>query len=124
VAAAAIAAARRADLPVLAHTAGTVPGAWSFDLGADAGTARAIQKAAAAAHESQSSALPRLIRRLDRLGRLEHLRWLVAPAWARRIPETLEETCPTARRPPIVSAERKPLTVVTSRLWLRADTSC
>ena len=63
VAAAACTAARRGGLPVLARTADTVHGAWAFDLGTDAGTARAIQKAAAAAHESQSSALPQLIRR-------------------------------------------------------------
>jgi N-acetylglucosamine malate deacetylase 2 len=123
VAAAACAAARRADLPVLAHTADTVPGAWAFDLGPDAGTARAIQKAAAAAHESQSPALPRLIRQLDLLGRQEYLRWLVPPAWARRIPETPEETCPAAHQPPAASSGRKPLAIVTSRPWHRADTS-
>ena len=114
VAAATGAAARRAGLPVLAHTAATVPGAWAFDLGPDAGTARAIQKTAAAAHESQSSALPQLIRQLDLLGRREHLRWLVSPAWARRIPETQEETCP-AHPQPTSSSRRKPLAVVTSR---------
>jgi LmbE family N-acetylglucosaminyl deacetylase len=115
VAAAACAAARRSGLPVLAHTADTVPGAWAFDLGPDAGTARAIQKTAAAAHESQSSALPQLIRRLDLLGRREHLRWLVPPAWARRIPETQEETCPAAHPQPTTGSRRKPLAVVTSR---------
>ena len=115
VAAAASAAARRAGLPVLARTADTVPGAWAFDLGPDAGTARAIQKAAAAAHQSQSSALPRLIRQLDLRGRREHLRWLVPPAWARRIPETQEETCPAAHLQPASGSRRKPLAVVTSR---------
>ena len=114
VAAAACGAARRTGLPVLAHTAATAPGAWAFDLGPDAGTARAIQKTAAAAHESQASALPQLIRQLDLLGRREHLRWLVPPAWARRIPETQEETCP-AHPLPGSSSRRKPLTVVTSR---------
>ncbi len=123
VAAAACAAARRAGLPVLAHTADTVPGAWTFDLGPDAGTARAIQKAAAAAHESQSPALPRLIRQLDLLGRREYLRWLVPPTWAERIPETQEDTCPTAHRPPAASSGRKPLAAVTSHPWRRADTS-
>jgi LmbE family N-acetylglucosaminyl deacetylase len=123
VAAAACTAARRGGLPVLAHTADTVHGAWAFDLGPDAGTARAIQKAAAAAHESQSSALPQLIRRLDRLGRREHLRWLVPPAWARRIPETQEKTCPTAHWQPTASPGRKSLAVVTSRPSGRADTS-
>ena len=115
VAAAACAAARRTGLPVLAHTADTVHGAWAFDLGTDAGTARAIQKAAAAAHESQSQALPQLIARLDRLGRREHLRWLIPPAWARRIPETQEETCPTAHWPPAAGPGRKRLAAVTSR---------
>jgi hypothetical protein len=50
-----------------------------IDLGPDAATARAIQKAAAAAHESQSAALPQLIRRLDLLDGQEHLRWLARP---------------------------------------------
>jgi hypothetical protein len=50
-----------------------------IDLGGETATARAIQKSAAAAHESQSVALPRLTRRLDRLGGREHLRWLVPP---------------------------------------------
>src|SRR5581483_12431783 len=94
--------------------ADTVPGAWALDLGPDAGPARAIAKAAAGAHESQSSALPRLVRRLDRLGRREYLRWLVTPAWARRIPELQEETCPTAHRSPAASSGRRPLAVVTS----------
>ena len=79
VAAAACAAATRAGVPVLAHTTWSVPGAWTIDLGPDAATARAIQKAAAAAHESQSAALPQLIRRLDLLDGQEHLRWLVRP---------------------------------------------
>jgi hypothetical protein len=54
-------------------------GTWTIDLGADAATARAIQKAAAAAHQSQSEALPELIRRLDLLDGREALRWLVPP---------------------------------------------
>jgi LmbE family N-acetylglucosaminyl deacetylase len=114
VAAAACTAARRAGVPVLARAAGILPGAWVINLSPDGGTARAIQKAAAAAHESQSEALPRLIRRLDRLDSREHLRWLVPPAWAQRIPQIQEEKCPTARRPPTTSTGRKTLTVVTS----------
>ena len=47
-----------------------------IDLGGDA-AARAIQKAAAAAHASQSQALPELICRVDLLGGGEQLRWLV-----------------------------------------------
>jgi N-acetylglucosamine malate deacetylase 2 len=76
VAAAACGAASRAGVPVLAHTTRGVPGAWMIDLGPDAATARSIQKTAAAAHESQSAALPQLIRRLDLLDGQEHLRWL------------------------------------------------
>jgi hypothetical protein len=48
-----------------------------------ASTARAIQKAAAAAHQSQSPALPQLIRRLDLLDGREYLRWLVPPLQSR-----------------------------------------
>jgi LmbE family N-acetylglucosaminyl deacetylase len=70
VAAAACAAARRAGLPVLAHTADTVP------------------------------------------------------AWARRIPQTQEETCPATHPQPTRGSRTKPLAVVTSRPWPRADTSC
>lgn len=86
VAAAACAAATRAGVPVLAHTTWGVPGAWMIDLGPDAATARAIQKAAAAAHESQSAALPQLIRRLDLLDGQEHLRWLARPNATGRLP--------------------------------------
>jgi len=126
VAAAACAAAQRAGVPVLARTGppGCVPGAWVIDLGPDAGTARAIQKAAAAAHESQSAALPQLIQRLDLLDGREQLRWLITPAWARPTPEIQEKTCPTARPRPTAGTGRKPLTTVTSLRWRRADTSC
>jgi hypothetical protein len=55
-----------------------------LDLGTDAEVARAIQKSAAAAHTSQADALPELISRLDQLGSVEALRWLVSPV---RIPE-------------------------------------
>jgi LmbE family N-acetylglucosaminyl deacetylase len=125
VAAAACTAARRAGVPVLARTGppGRVPGAWVIDLGPDAGTARIIQKAAVAAHESQSPALPELIRRLDRLDGREHLRWLVTPAWARRTPERQEKTCSTTRPRPIAGTARKPPTPLTSLPWRRADTS-
>ena len=54
----------------------------------------------------------------------EHLRWLVTPAWARRIPEIQEQTCPTARPRPIAGTGRKPPTTVISLPWRRADTSC
>jgi hypothetical protein len=66
-------------VPVVAHTWPGGRGAWVINLGGDASTARAIQKAAAAAHESQSSALPQLTRCLDLLDEREYLRWLVSP---------------------------------------------
>jgi LmbE family N-acetylglucosaminyl deacetylase len=82
VAVASCAAALRAGLPVVASTRPASDDAFQINLGPDAPMARAIQKAAAAAHASQADALPQLVRRLDlRCGR-EHLRWLVAPWWA------------------------------------------
>ena len=80
VARAATAAALQAGMPVAARTKPGVSGAWILDLGADAEIARAIQKSAAAAHLTQSQALPALISRLDQLGSEETLRWLVSPA--------------------------------------------
>jgi LmbE family N-acetylglucosaminyl deacetylase len=88
VAAATYAAARQAGVPAVARTTQGTRGAWPVDLGADAATARAIQKSAAAAHESQSPALPRLIRRLDLLDSREHLRWLVYRPRAVQAPES------------------------------------
>jgi LmbE family N-acetylglucosaminyl deacetylase len=79
VARAATAAALQAGVPVAARTRPDVSGAWMIDLGADAEVARAIQKSAAAAHLTQSEALPELISRLDQLGNVEMLRWLVSP---------------------------------------------
>src|SRR5436305_330591 len=79
VALAACAAARQAGVPVVARAGARARGTWTIDLGADAATARAIQKSAAAAHQSQSQALPELIRRLDLLDGREALRWLVHP---------------------------------------------
>ena len=77
---AACAAARQAGVPVVARTGPGATGAWMIDLGADAAIARAIQKSAAAAHQSQSQALPELTRRLDLLNGRESLRWLVPPS--------------------------------------------
>jgi LmbE family N-acetylglucosaminyl deacetylase len=88
VARAAQAAAAAAGVPVVAATRPGVPGARTLDLGADTESARASQKSAAAAHASQSEALPALIRRLDRLGGAETLRWLLLP---RQIPAQREE---------------------------------
>lgn len=79
VARAATAAALQAGAPVAARTRPGVTGAWMLDLGADAEAARAIQKSAAAAHATQSETLPELISRLDQLGNVEMLRWLVSP---------------------------------------------
>jgi LmbE family N-acetylglucosaminyl deacetylase len=79
VAHAATAAALLAGVPVAARTTPGVPGAWTLRLGADAEVARSIQKSAAAAHTSQSEALPMLIKRLDQLGSVETIRWLVSP---------------------------------------------
>ena len=67
-------AARQAGLPAVARTAAGARGAWPIDLGADAETARAIQRSAAAAHASQSADLPRV---LAGLAGPDHLRWLV-----------------------------------------------
>ena len=83
VARAATAAALLAGVPVAARTRPGVSGSWTLHHGPDAEVARAIQKSAAAAHTSQSAALPELIARLDQLGDVETLRWLVSPA---RIP--------------------------------------
>jgi LmbE family N-acetylglucosaminyl deacetylase len=80
VARAATAAALLTGVPAAARTRPGVSGAWILDLGADAEVARAIQKSAAAAHISQSEALPELISRLDQLGHAETLRWLISPA--------------------------------------------
>ena len=93
VAVAACAAARQAGVPVVARAGPRAGGTWMIDLGTDAAAARAIQKSAAAAHQSQSQALPELIRRLDLLDDREALRWLVPPSPA---PEH-GKTIPAAR---------------------------
>ena len=80
VARAATAAALQAGVPAAARTRPGVSGAWILDLGVNAEIARAIQRSAAAAHTSQSEALPALISRVDQLGSVETLRWLVSPA--------------------------------------------
>jgi N-acetylglucosamine malate deacetylase 2 len=79
VARAATAAAAQASVPVVAHTWPGAPGAWMIDLGAEAASARAIQKCAAAAHTSQWEGLPTVMRRLDLLDGREALRWLLLP---------------------------------------------
>jgi LmbE family N-acetylglucosaminyl deacetylase len=77
IAAATCAAGRQAGVPTVARTVPAAQGAWVIDLGAETATARAIQRSAAAAHASQSAALPQMKRRLDSLDSREHLRWLV-----------------------------------------------
>ena len=77
VAAATGAAASQAGVPVVACTVAGARGARMIDLGADTETARAIQRSAAAAHASQSEALPLV---LARLAGQDHLRWLVPAA--------------------------------------------
>ena len=88
-------AAALAGVPVVAHTRPGAPGAWMIDLGADAATARAIQKSAAAAHASQSAALPALVRRLDLLDGRETLRWLLFP---QPVPPQLDAGIPVTSR--------------------------
>jgi LmbE family N-acetylglucosaminyl deacetylase len=80
VARAATVAALQAGVPLAARTRPGVIGAQILDLGTEAEVARAIQKSAAAAHASQSDALPGVISQLDQLGDVEALRWLVSPA--------------------------------------------
>jgi LmbE family N-acetylglucosaminyl deacetylase len=79
VARAATAAAAAAKVPVVARSRPGVTGAWTLHLGAEAELARAIQRSAAAAHTSQSDALPGLIAELSLLGPAETLRWLLFP---------------------------------------------
>ena len=91
VARAATVAALQAGVPLAARTRPGVLGASLLELGAEAEVARAIQKSAATAHSSQSAALPGVISRLDELGSVEALRWLVSPArvpWQRAMPGT------------------------------------
>jgi LmbE family N-acetylglucosaminyl deacetylase len=80
VASAATATAMEAGVPLAGRSRPGVPGAWVLDLGTGAEAARAIQKAAAAAYATQAEALPDVVSRLDRLGRVETLRWLVSQA--------------------------------------------
>jgi LmbE family N-acetylglucosaminyl deacetylase len=80
VARAATAAALQAGVPLAGRTRPGVSGAWMLDLGPDAELARAIQKAAAAAHATQAEGLRELLTRVDQLDSVETLRWLVSPA--------------------------------------------
>jgi len=100
VARAACTAAGQASVPVSACSERGAGDAWVIDLGAQTGTARAIQKSAAAAHESQSQALPGLIRRLDALDGREPVRWLASPAPDPSHASRLPHAAPAARSLP------------------------
>ncbi len=89
VAVAARCAAQLDDLPVLARCLPESIGGWLADLGPRAAAARAVQRSAAAAHASQSEALPRVQRLLGLLDGRERLRWL-----ALAHPERHGEPCP------------------------------
>jgi LmbE family N-acetylglucosaminyl deacetylase len=95
------AAVAAAGVPAVAHTRRGIRGAWTLDLGAGTETVRAIQKAAAAAHASQSEALPALVRRLDLLGSGETMRWLLFP---QQIPAQHEDQVLVTAQAPGVSA--------------------
>jgi len=77
VARAVCAAARLAGVPAVARTMPGARGARLVDLGPEPAAARAVQRSAAAAHASQSEALPETERRLGLLDGCETLRWLV-----------------------------------------------
>ena len=76
---AACSAAAQAGIPAVARTAPSIRSGWLIDLGAETTAARATQRSAAAAHTSQSEALPELQHHLDLLGGNEQLRWLIPP---------------------------------------------
>jgi LmbE family N-acetylglucosaminyl deacetylase len=79
VARAVCAAAEQTGVPALARMPRAARSGWHVDLGTDAGSARAVQRAALAAHTSQARARPRVQRRIDRQDDCEQLRWLVPP---------------------------------------------
>jgi N-acetylglucosamine malate deacetylase 2 len=70
-------AAVQAGLPVAARTTVAARASWVIDLGAEAATARTLQRSAVAAHASQADAAPHLRHQLDALDGREYLRWLV-----------------------------------------------
>jgi LmbE family N-acetylglucosaminyl deacetylase len=70
-------AAGSAGVPVAARTMPGASGSWTVELGAEAGVARDVQRAAARAHASQSETLPEVLASLDSFGGREQLRWLV-----------------------------------------------
>ena len=100
---AACSAAAQVGLPAVARTAPSTRSGWLIDLGAETTAARATQRSAAAAHSSQSEALPELQHHLDLLGGNEQLRWLIPPD-------------PTAKRHHPVLALAEPVTTPLSVL--------
>lgn len=93
VARAAETAAAGAGVPVVASTRPDALGAWLIDLGDDAPIARAIQRAAMAAHASQSAILPELLLRLAMLDGHEAARWVLFPL---SLPAPREREAPAA----------------------------
>jgi N-acetylglucosamine malate deacetylase 2 len=73
------AAAEQTGVPALARMPRADRSGWHVDLGTGAAAARAIQRAALAAHASQAQARSRTQRRMDRQDDREQLRWLVPP---------------------------------------------
>ena len=73
------AAAEQTGVPALARMPRAARSGWHVDLGADAAAARAVQRAALAAHASQAVDRPRAQRRMDRQDDREQMRWLVPP---------------------------------------------
>ena len=72
-------AAEQTGIPALARMPRAARSGWHVDLGADAAEARAVQRAALAAHASQAEARPYAQCRLDQQDDREQLRWLVPP---------------------------------------------
>jgi len=79
VARAVCAAAEQTGVPALARMPRAARSGWHVDLGTDAASARAVQRAALAAHTSQARARPGAQHRIDRQDDREQLRWLVPP---------------------------------------------
>ena len=79
VARAVCAAAEQTGVPALARMPRAARSGWHVHLGTDADSARAVQRAALAAHTSQARARPCAQHRIDRQDDREQLRWLVPP---------------------------------------------
>jgi N-acetylglucosamine malate deacetylase 2 len=84
-------AAGPAGVPVAARTMHGASGSGLVELGAEAGVARDVQRAATRAHASQSEALPWALACLDGPGGRERLRWLVPAASRAPAPRAAEQ---------------------------------